>query len=193
MKKFFTIAWILIPLAACAPTTKMPKVDSKLAAAEAEKQRELVVKQFVADQRQLHQVAYPILRGNVELCGEKLNRRTGLMISNLYQFPESFRAAAFKVTGLDEELTVIAVAKSSPAATAGFRRGDILVALNGEKIAGGDDGLKKFGQLYQSALEDDVTVRFDVRRNVCVGADRPCNLANSNLLCRPLDTLLGAS
>ncbi len=165
MKQTLAILCLSILLAACSTTTKLPKVDSKLAEAEAEKQRQLVVLQFVADQRQLHQVAYPILRGNVGLCGDNINRRTGLMISNLYQFPEIFQNAAFKVTGLDDDLMVIAVAKASPAAKAGFRRGDRLVAVNGEKIEGGEDGLKTFGKLYQAALEDNVSIRFDVTRN----------------------------
>jgi membrane-associated protease RseP (regulator of RpoE activity) len=164
MKKHIPLMTAMAFLVACAPTTRLPNVNSEMAAAEAEKQRQLVVKQFVADQRQLHQVAYPILRGNVSLCGGDINRRTGLMISNLYQFPESYRDAAYEVTGLGEELMVIAVAKPSPAAKVGFHPGDTLVAVNGEKIDDGEDGLKKFGALYKEALKDNVAIRFDVTR-----------------------------
>ena len=54
--------------------SKMPTVDAKLAEAEAEKQRDLVIQQLNEDQARLHRVAYPIRRRNAELCGTHVRR-----------------------------------------------------------------------------------------------------------------------
>ena len=56
MTKLKRLATALIVLSACAPVSRLPEVDTKLAEVEARKQRELVVEQILADQRRLHQV-----------------------------------------------------------------------------------------------------------------------------------------
>ena len=83
--KHLTVA--LISVSACAPVSKLPEVDSKLAKAEASKQMELAVGQIIKDGRRLHRVAYPILRHNWELCGELVRLGIELSLNNKHLFP----------------------------------------------------------------------------------------------------------
>jgi len=172
MKRFFIPAILLSALVACAPVSKLPAVDSKLAEAEAEKQRELAVDQILMDQSRLHRVAYPILRENVALCDEKVRLGTGIMLVNKFQFPEQFRSAAVRVANLSDVLQIQEVAPGSPAVAAGLRPGDRLHRLNDQPVAVGENALSDFGETFQEAAKVAVDEKQPLRLEIFRGAQK---------------------
>ena len=172
MKNLLVSCALIAALAACAPVSKLPTVDSKLAEAEAEKQRELVIEQVLADQARLHRVAYPIVRQNVALCDERIRLGTGLMLINKYRFPEVYRSAAVRVANLSETLQVQAVAPGSPAAAAGLRPGDRLNKFNGETVATGETALKDFGETFREAAQTSFDKKQPLRLEIFRGAQK---------------------
>ena len=115
---------------ACAPVSQMPQVDKSLAEIEVEKQRELVFVQYLGYQQRLNKVAYPILRANTDLCGDKVRYGSGMGVVNKYTYPENMREAAYKIANVDKVATVSFVADNSTANRIGFEPGDRIISPN---------------------------------------------------------------
>jgi C-terminal processing protease CtpA/Prc len=84
----------------------------------------------------------------------------------------------------DGTLTVIAVNPVSPAAKAGFLKGDVLVALNGVALT--DDNHDKLAQV-KSTLKPGSEVMYKVKRN---GADRYLTVALGTMPDSVLDEMV---
>lgn len=135
----------------CAPVTRVPTVDPKEAAREAEKQRELFVTSYVADSQRLHRVTYRILRDNAEFCGEKVRAGTGIKVIDEDTFKDDYRAAATRLYGFgDGQAAIVGVALGSPADRAGIRVGDVVTGFAGR--AYGEEA-KREQKSYQSRDE----------------------------------------
>lgn len=82
----------------------------------------------VSDQR-VADVAYRIAIANRDLCAEQAPL-SGLVLQNALEYAPRLRAAAAATFGLDDRPAVEAVAVGSPAALAGARTDDILLAID---------------------------------------------------------------
>lgn len=155
-------AALCLLLSACAgPVTMAPRLSSPEVAAEAERQQALVLERALKDQRRLDDIAFALQYANAEFCADKTARASGLGLWNASTLHRDQRAAALALYGLDDRLRIRHVARKSPAAKAGLRDGDIILALNGETFKSGSAGLKAFARLRaQDAVgAADITVQ----------------------------------
>jgi hypothetical protein len=123
-------------LAACAPVSKLPDLDSASLRTEELRQQRMVIEQTLADTAQVHRIVYPILMASADLCGARVALGTGLAIENLYDHAVEARDAAV-AAGLGPGLSVIAVAPGSAGARAGLQAGDKITSVGGLELPQG--------------------------------------------------------
>ena len=162
--KFFIIFFCLVVLFSCAPATKIPEIQDKLVAREAEKQRELAFREYLKQQKRLNNVAFTIFMANANLCNKKIAYRFGFSAINKDYASKlkSLTNLAIKVLQLDEYPTVIYVAQNSPAALAGLKEGDIILSINGYDITPDKKGLKFLGKLIKKKEKE--PIKLHIRR-----------------------------
>ncbi len=181
MKKLATTAIALL-LAACAGTTTQRFGISDAATdAEAKKQREIALRAILEDEARLDRIAYPILTKAHPLCGDNVAYTYGWRITNVFGYGKDFRDVATTVLGLDEHVSVRALIPGSTAIKGGVRIGDRVVAINGQELPKGEDGLKKlrdpeFTDAIGKAPELTVTVeRPEGRATLRLQGEKACN------------------
>lgn len=131
-KLTLTVTYSLLMLSACvATTTQLGTVSQDVIRAEQLKQQQLVLESQFADQKRLADIAYPMLKAAVPLCGRWISTRLGLYTLNLHTVAKEYREAAVTL-GFGDTLTVVAVTAGSAAERAGVKKGDRVVALNGQ-------------------------------------------------------------
>lgn len=128
MKRFPMLGLVLF-LAACAPQSRFPTIDSQLAEAEARKQRIETVRAQQRSRARLFAVSHAVMAGNAELCGDKVHKQSGFIYQTLDNFAGEWREAAAHL-GVSEHWTVIGVAEGSPSALAGMRNGDRVLSYS---------------------------------------------------------------
>ena len=119
-----------LALAACAPQSRVPAIDDKLAAAEARKQRIVALESQLRYAERLQSVGYAVLRANAELCGNRVRRTMGFLAHSLKDYKDEWRETARSHFGLDEHRLVYAVFKGSDAEAAGMAKGDRIVRVD---------------------------------------------------------------
>jgi hypothetical protein len=85
-----------------------------------------------ADQR-VADVGYRIVTANVALCADQ-TPQAGLVLQDRLEFSPRLRSAASAAFHLDEQPTVEVVAAQSPAARAGVRPDDVLLAIDDQPL-----------------------------------------------------------
>jgi membrane-associated protease RseP (regulator of RpoE activity) len=85
-----------------------------------------------ADHR-IGEIAYRLALGGTRFCPAP-HPVTGLLFHHLDEYEAAGRAAMIDRHGLDRGLGILSVIGGSPAAVAGLRAGDVIVAVNGEPI-----------------------------------------------------------
>ena len=133
--KILCSSLLVVGLVACvAPSTSRPTSDPAVVAAERERQMELVVKTNNKRNERLWAAALPILYANVELCGERVAWNfDGSLVDSLYRHDKAFHSAVAGL-GVDALPTIVTVVEGSPAHEAGLRAGDVVVAVDGERV-----------------------------------------------------------
>ena len=134
---------VTLMLNACAaPQSVRPNINQKAVAKETLEQKKLLLQSIQKDNARLSKVAFPLLTKNTEFCGKKTAPMDGISAWTLDMFPKAEKNMMHTMFGLTNALTISAITANSPAAKAGLRRGDIIVAVNGVKIPEGKKGLK---------------------------------------------------
>ena len=115
-------------IAACTgPSTQRANLDPAAVAREAEKQRELSLRDDHRMQARYHDVGFPILVASVPLCGDEVRLGIGAKFHNIHDYEGEWRDAARSVFAVGERLRAHHVVANSPAASAGLKTGDIVV------------------------------------------------------------------
>ena len=78
-------------------------------------------------------IAHRLAASGVELC-PATTPLSGLTLHAAAQYAPALRPSVRRVTGAGDRVTVLAVAPSGPAAAAGLRAGDALLAVGGEAL-----------------------------------------------------------
>ncbi len=97
---------------------------------EQQQQRSLALARRLERQTRILRLSFPLLVAAEDLCPDNRKAALGLRFSNSNGIEEKYRHTAIRDLGLGEALQVIQVVPDSPAAQAGVRVGDTLVALN---------------------------------------------------------------
>ena len=87
-----------------------------------------------AQDQRVADVAYRIATASVELCSDRAPQ-SGLVLQNALEYAPHLRPAAEAMFHLDDRPAVEAVAANGPAALAGLRRDDILLAIGDQPLA----------------------------------------------------------
>lgn len=116
-------------LCACAaPQSQRVTVSDSATKAEADKQRDITIKDFVEDQKRLARV-YGLLRTRATALCPEHGPYFGLHTMNK---PDNDFGAAFeRVFGIEKRLTTLFVDEGGPAARAGLQPRDVILRVNG--------------------------------------------------------------
>ncbi|MDX1764210.1 MAG: M48 family metalloprotease [bacterium] len=162
---FLPLFLIAAIMTGCAtPRTEGVAVNDALVEAEAKKQRQIALESLMNDQIYLEQVAYPIQVAGSSFCGEAVKPAMGFHFANKHAIPKDFHDAAVSLYDMGEPLQVTHVIPGSPAGKAGIQKGDILVALNGEKMPVGKTAVKEAAELMDDQLKPGESVTLTVLR-----------------------------
>ncbi|MEE9139700.1 MAG: M48 family metallopeptidase [Alphaproteobacteria bacterium] len=169
----------ILSLAACGPVSKLPQVDAKAAAIEAEKQRELILEAKFAQHGRVQTIAHALLERNADLCQADTVHSIGTILANKLSFGDDYEETLARVYRFGEGANVFALADRSPAAEAGLEVGDALVSVNGWPVPTGKEAPKRVTAKIAELANDDPNLRFVVdtpagRRQATVRAERVC-------------------
>jgi hypothetical protein len=134
--------------------TERLEADQRRAAAERYLEQRGSVRRRFDDQARLLRVYHRLAMANVELCDTDIGPRIGAYVRSEADFSHGYRDAARAELGIDQDLTVIAVADGSPAHEAGLREGDHLVSFNGQTIEPGTRGQEFERDVQKTLLAD---------------------------------------
>lgn len=141
---------------------------------------------LLAEQKRLHAVALPILRGAAEFCGRDTKLFFGLSTAIADTFEGYTRDIAVATRGLDQTVRVLYTVPGSPAEQAGLRRGDSIISVAGRALPPGETGTQMlFGAMDASQGGPlPLTIRRDgTRRSAAVLpvpiCDMPVELART--------------
>jgi hypothetical protein len=136
----------LLACAACGtiqPQVAYPNVQPEAAqaaaalpAADASGQWDRTLAGLRASDQRVADVAWRIVTANAALCSD-LRPQIGVVLQSTLEYSPRLRPAVAQAFHIDDRAAIDAVAAGSPAAEAGLRRDDILVAVNGEPLTTG--------------------------------------------------------
>jgi len=138
-----TLAAVIACTACTPPATQMGTVAPEQLQAEQLKQQQLVITSEIAEHQRLANVAYPMLKAAVPLCGKWITTPTGMVAINAWIYSKDYQAAA-RTLGYGDTLTVVSVTKGSAADRAGLRTGDKVVGVRGAPAPTGKTALRDF-------------------------------------------------
>lgn len=135
---------LVVTLQGCvATTTQLGTVSPEVVKAEQLKQQQLVITSQITEQKRLADIAHPMLKAAVPLCGKWVTTRLGLYTSNIHSYKDEYRDAA-RALGFNDTLTVVSVTAGSAAERAGIRVGDRVRMLGGRAAPTGRKALAEF-------------------------------------------------
>ena len=126
------------PLAVPAPPTTEPQA---------------LVRGWADQQRQLYQIAAPLLMQNTALCPQFSRKILGFTAKTQYSYSNDFVGAAHDALGLDERLQVTNVLPGGGAARAGIEAGDILLAVADTPLPQGPDAERLASNIIGNAVQ----------------------------------------
>jgi len=132
--RMFALA-LVAALAGCAPVARLPELDAKAIAAEQRSEQIAQMRSYYAAVHRIDNVAFRLRVANRSFCKDRVAAQIGLTAVTPRSLPrrfQSFAAEALELTWMRP--TVISVSDGSPAAQAGIRDHDEVIALNGELI-----------------------------------------------------------
>jgi predicted Zn-dependent protease len=103
---------------------------------EQARQQQFALELALKQQLRLQTVAEPLLRAAVPLCGAKVRPISGFVAGNAYRWKKDYFNAAM-AAGYNDTLTLINVTTGLPAADAGLKVGDRILAIDGAPLVTG--------------------------------------------------------
>lgn len=162
------------------PTTQRVKPNDAAVEIEANKQKEIAVRETLRAQERLHNVSYPILKAGLPLCIDRKSQYIGIRYATKHDFDKEFQDVAITQLKLDSTLKIISVVKSSPAEIAGMKQGDILLSVNGIDAPVDEKASEKFTEHLKKELKNNNKLSFKIIRDgihesINVNTEETCN------------------
>lgn len=155
---------VVFVLLACATTVSVPDVNLEEAEREARRQRVLAWNNEMEVGQRFYNAAFAIVESNARFCEDETTLRIGIQYATLENYEPEWREIARSESGITDRVTVISVAKGSPAAASGIMVGDEVLRINGEGTGTGKDAVEDFHDLVKDYGEDGpltVSIRRD--------------------------------
>lgn len=165
-------------ITACAPVTKLSKIDQGASDNEKEIQREMALQQSLKRTIRANTVGHPILKHSAEHCGESVAASIGAVITSSAKIDKTLQSTASRLWGVTEKPTVIAVLKGSPAERAGIMAGDQLSIVDGKIVTGPliNDPLSALAKPYKTSAPTTMyVVRNGSEMPITVTPDAVCD------------------
>lgn len=148
------------------PQSMMPTVNSDSAKAEARKQQEMVVDDYIKTNEHLQSVSSRILISGKDLCGVNVGPYYGATVWNIDNIKnKTWKEIAQSKYGLGSELQVLSVDHDSPAEKAGIKSGDKILSVNGGAVQPGKDAITQYQKWLETEEKYGVPVELTVRRD----------------------------
>jgi hypothetical protein len=122
------------------------------------------LRQMVALQDRLYQVAAPLLIINADLCKAQARNLLGFTAKNKFSFPGDYADAAQAALGYGDRLLVSNVLAGSGAARAGLRQGDVLISADGQPLPSGPNAETSAAGVLGPLLRERSTLKMTVAR-----------------------------
>lgn len=132
-----------------------------------------------AEDARVARITYRVSTGGRHRC-PTLEPTNGIVLQHLSQFEQEDRANIIKALPLDRGPGVIALVDGAPAAKAGIRAGDVLVAVNGTPLPSEPDVSEPFDAARAHRRGDEISNLLESARTVSVlrdGASRTLSIA----------------
>jgi len=152
MKIGFVVALSMVSvlLVGCAtPTTKSPQGSAAEIEREARLQKELLLNRYIAESKDVHDVAFPVLEKNAALC-EDTAYSLGMNLWNKYTVPEGYQTTAEINHGVGDVMQILFTYDNGPAQLFGLERGDHIVAVNGIEVKKGKQAKANIDELLDT-------------------------------------------
>jgi membrane-associated protease RseP (regulator of RpoE activity) len=121
-------------------------------------------------------VSYQLSTEAAELCGERVAPILGLIGARDRDFPRRFGETLLRAYGMDGRVVVLDVLRNSPAARAGIKKGDKLLAVNGDGIRAYQDVLDAMRDGDPESIQ--ITLERDGgARSVSIPTTLACDMA----------------
>ncbi|MGB8274670.1 MAG: M48 family metallopeptidase [Alphaproteobacteria bacterium] len=141
----------------------MPQISKEAAEAEAEKQRQLILDQYIKDAGRLNDMTFRIFTANADLCKERTRPISGAYFIDKSAVTDDFAKAISSRFRIDAPEVIATVAAGSPADNAGLKAGDGIIKLNNWDVPRGRDAGKKFHDKFLEFAKDNKPVDITVR------------------------------
>jgi hypothetical protein len=126
--------WLAAAVSGCAPTLVTPTVKDAEARAEAERQREMALSVAVNRYERLLNIGWPLLVSAKELCEGRTGNIYGFLLHDKLAYGKDYEDVAARYFGIDDGVFVRYVHPALPGAGAGLKRGDRVLAIEGEPV-----------------------------------------------------------
>ena len=155
----------ILMLTGCAtPQSRAPVVDSANAQIEAQKQREMVIEDYIASHKRLQVVASKVVVSGAKLCGDKVAPYFGITTWNQEEFQKEWKTAVQSKYGLTEGVHIANVASGSVSDIAGLKEGDVILSIDGWMTPVGKEAPEKFDEKLAQIGKYGTPVEFNIRR-----------------------------
>jgi membrane-associated protease RseP (regulator of RpoE activity) len=129
------IASVWLCSACAGPSTNLPLLAAEDVAAERRKQQIAQMQEYFAQLNRVDNVAFRIRTANRADCRDYVTAQIGLYAGTVRSLPRKYQSFSAEALNLSwTRATAISVADRSPAAEAGIRVGDQILAFNGERV-----------------------------------------------------------
>ena len=138
---------LCLAITACAGLdTRLPDIAAQDLTAETQHQETEALRKMESNAATLLNAGWPILTANADLC-PKTRPSIGVKTHSLKSYSKRLKDTAGDIFGADETPRIFHIADGSPAALAGFKRGDVILNAEGEAAALG-------GKTWEEDLSD---------------------------------------
>lgn len=156
---------VLLVACAVAPTDVTTSIPLKVTANSANPTQERELRALIALQDRLYNVSAPLLVNNAALCKNNARKLFGFTAKTKYSYSTEFVTAAQSVLGLDDRLQITGLLPNSGAASAGLRRGDILLAVDGTVMPEGANAERQAATMLGPIVATHSKVNLTLLRN----------------------------
>ena len=163
-----TLITVLLVMPGCTTTTRVATGTPADVARESAKQITYSLENHWTRQTRLAGLARPLLAANTDLCGKDTIKAYGFNWLTLVDIPVQNRHVVERFIGISDHPFINIVTPGSAAEKAGLRRGDILLAINGDPVPAGEgrgyNSRKTIRAMLDEASSMDATVTIKYLR-----------------------------
>ena len=158
------IATCLVMLCGCSTTTRAPRGSSEDVVREIAEQHARALKIVWEREARLKDLAWPLLKNGVDLCGEDVRNEFGIVSASLDSIARVDRKTARDQLQIGRQPRIIHVVADSPASRSGLKTHDLLVSIDGEPVPSGRNSTRRLTKRLSNVSDSGKPVSVVVER-----------------------------